>query len=185
MLIVSALTLPVMIVRFYMGWFQMVLIDLPLIIASFWSISAFYIVAQYEIFPKNWKRSLLLMPALMAAGVALTLSNTKAVLEAIFGVQSAFVRTPKYAIGGESSKTTRETQQYQRRSGWLPYAELAMGAWFLYMIEFAIETWNFPAIPFLSLFVAGYWWAGFSTLWQEYQSKLQWERARQVSPERV
>ncbi len=35
MLIISALMLPVMIVRFYMGWLQMVLIDLPLIIASF------------------------------------------------------------------------------------------------------------------------------------------------------
>jgi len=183
MLVVSALTLPVMIVRFYMGWFQMVMIDLPLIVASFWSISAFYIVAQYEIFPKTWKRSLLLMPALMAAGVALTLSNTKAVLEALFGIQSGFVRTPKYAIGG-GAKVKMENQQYRRRSGWLPYAELAMGAWFAYMIEFAIETWNFPAIPFLALFVAGYWWAGISTLWQEYQGKLQWERARQAAPER-
>ena len=26
--------------------------------------------------------------------------NTRAVLEALFGVQSGFVRTPKYAIGG-------------------------------------------------------------------------------------
>src|ERR1700688_1980208 len=33
MIVVSALMLPVMIVRFYMGWFQMLTIDLPLIIA--------------------------------------------------------------------------------------------------------------------------------------------------------
>src|SRR5205823_11190946 len=33
MIVVSALMLPVMIVRFYMGWFQMVLVDLPLIVA--------------------------------------------------------------------------------------------------------------------------------------------------------
>ncbi len=39
------------------------------------------------------------MPALMAAGVALTLINTKAVLEAMFGIKTAFARTPKYAIG--------------------------------------------------------------------------------------
>ena len=56
MIVVSALMLPVMIVRFYMGVFQMVLIDLPLIVASFWSISAFYIVAYRELHPKNWKR---------------------------------------------------------------------------------------------------------------------------------
>src|SRR6202030_3913136 len=66
MLVVSALMLPVMIVRFYMGWFQMLTIDLPLIVASFWSISAFYMAAQHELYPKNWKRSLVLLPALMA-----------------------------------------------------------------------------------------------------------------------
>lgn len=182
MLIVSALMLPVMIVRFYMGWFQMVLIDLPLIIASFWSISAFYIMGQHEIFPKSWKRSLLLMPALMAAGIALTVINTKAVLEALFGIQSGFVRTPKYAIGGGKAKL--DNSHYRRRSGWLPYAEITIGCWFVYMIGFAIETWNFPAIPFLALFVGGYFWAGFSTLWQEYQGRLRWQRERRLALEK-
>ncbi len=162
MLAISALTLPVMIVRFYMGWFQMLTIDLPLIIASFWSISAFYLWAQHELFPKDWKRALLLMPALMAAGVALTLVNTKAVLEAFFGIKSAFARTAKYAVGDR--KVNIDNPEYRRRSGWLPYVELAVGAYFVLMVKFAIDTWNFPAIPFLLLFVAGYWWAGFSTL---------------------
>ena len=63
MIVVSALMLPVMIVRFYMGWFQMVVIDLPLIAASFWSISAFYVIAHRELFPKNWKRAFLFLPA--------------------------------------------------------------------------------------------------------------------------
>ena len=49
--------------------------------------------------PKNWKRSILLLPMLMAVGVALTIINTRAVLEALFGVETAFVRTPKFAIG--------------------------------------------------------------------------------------
>ena len=48
-----------MIVRYYMGWFEMVVIDLPLIIASFWSISAFYVIAHRELFPNNWKRAFL------------------------------------------------------------------------------------------------------------------------------
>jgi len=182
MLVISVLTLPVMICRFYMGWFQMVMVDLPLIIASFWSISAFYILAQHEIFPKDWKRSLLLMPALMAGGIALTIINSKAVLEALLGIQSAFVRTPKYAIG--AARVNLQESQYRRRSGWLPYAEIAMGAWFLYMVSFAIDTRNFPAIPFLVLFVAGYFWAGFSTLWQEYQGLLKWQRERRLAMEK-
>ncbi len=86
MVVVSALMLPVMIVRFYMGMWQMVLIDFPLIVASFWSISAFYVIAQRELHPKNWKRTICLLPMLMAVGVGLTLINTRAVLEALFGV---------------------------------------------------------------------------------------------------
>src|SRR5438034_3570711 len=62
MIVISALMLPVMIVRFYMGVWQMVFLDLPLIAASFWSISLFYVVAQRELYPKNWKRSILLLP---------------------------------------------------------------------------------------------------------------------------
>jgi uncharacterized SAM-binding protein YcdF (DUF218 family) len=51
----------------------------------------------------------------------------------------------------------------------LPYAELAIGAYFVYMVDFAIETMNYFALPFLMLFVCGYLWAGFTTLYQEYQ----------------
>src|ERR1700729_1599752 len=124
MIIVSALMLPVMIVRFYQGWFEMVLIDFPLIVASFWSISAFYLYAQKVLYPKTWRRAIVLMPALMAAGVALTLINTKAVIEALLGIKSAFARTPKYAVGDQKVKIQNES--YRRRSGWLPYAELAV-----------------------------------------------------------
>src|SRR6266849_2527025 len=175
MIVVSALMLPVMIVRFYMGWFQMVVIDLPLIIASFWSISAFYVIAHRALFPKTWKRAFLFLPALMAAGVALTIINSRAVIEALIGYQTGFARTPKYAIGG-GQKVVLQNIQYRRRSGWLPYAELAVGSYFLGMVIFAIESYNFLAIPFLMLFVGGYYWAGGTTLWEEFQGKLRWQR---------
>src|ERR1700734_2402908 len=98
MVVISALMLPVMIVRFYMGVWEMVFLDLPLIVASFWSLSAFYVIAQKELHPKTWKSSILLLPMLMAVGVGLTLINTRAVIEALFGVKSGFVRTPNSAI---------------------------------------------------------------------------------------
>src|SRR5579872_6018598 len=178
MLVVSALMLPVMIVRFYMGVFQMAFLDLPLIAASFWSISAFYIVAYRELFPRHWKRSVFLLPMLMAVGIALTVVNTRAVMEALLGIRSAFVRTPKYAI--EGAQVNLEHKKYRRKSGWLPYVELAVGSYFLYMIFFAVDTYNYFAIPFLSLFVAGYYWAGFATLYQEHQGRLRWLRERQA-----
>ena len=180
MVVVSALMLPVMIVRFYMGWLQMLLIDFPLIIASFVSISAFYLYAQRELYPKTWWKSIVFLPMLMAAGVALTISNTRAVLEALIGVQTSFVRTPKYAIGADTVRTTTSAA-YRRRSGWLPYVELAIGTYFLAMVTFAIDTMNLLSVPFLSLFVCGYYWAGFTTLYQEYQDRVQWQRARRLA----
>lgn len=182
MILVSTLMLPVMIVRFYMGWFEMLLIDLPLIIASFWSISFFYVIAQREIYPKTWKRAILFLPALMAAGVALTIINAKAVMEALIGYETAFARTPKYAIGGQK-KVKLANVEYRRRSGWLPYLEIIAGTCFAGIIYYAIDSYNYLAIPFLSLFVGGYYWAGFTTLWDEYQGKLAFERARALASE--
>lgn len=179
MIAVSMLMLPVMIVRFYMGVFQMLVLDFPLIVASFWSISAFYLYAQKELYPKTWWKSIAFLPMLMAAGVALTVSNTKGVLEALFGIQTSFARTAKYAIG--TRKVNVRPATYRRSSGLLPYVELAIGGYFVYMIDFAIDTFNFLAIPFLLLFVCGYFWAGFSTLYQEYRDRLQWHRARKLA----
>jgi len=179
MIVVSALMLPVMIVRFYMGLWQMVLFDLPLIAASFWSISAFYVVAQRELHPKNWKRTVLMLPMLMAVGVGLTIINTRAVLEALFGVQTAFARTAKYAIGDRP--VNLEIKKYRRRSGWLPYAEILVGTYFASMVVFAIETYNFFSIPFLLLFVCGYYWAGLGTLYQEYQGRLRWLKQQRLA----
>jgi cellulose synthase/poly-beta-1,6-N-acetylglucosamine synthase-like glycosyltransferase len=179
MIVVSALMLPVMIVRFYMGWMQMLFLDLPLIAASFWSISLFYVIAQKELYPKHWKRSVFMLPMLMAVGVGLTIINTRAVLEAIFGVETAFARTPKYAIGDRP--VNLEVKKYRRRSGWLPYLEIGFGTYFVGMMVFAVQTYNFFSLPFLALFVMGYYWAGFGTLYQEHQGRLRWMRQQKLA----
>src|SRR6202795_2386120 len=83
MVILSTLLLPAMIVRFYQGWFQMLVIDLPLFIASSCSISGFYLASQRALYPKTWKRSIAYMPFVMAVGIGLSVRNAKAVLEAI------------------------------------------------------------------------------------------------------
>ena len=179
MIVLSALMLPVMIIRFYMGWVEMLFLDLPLIAASFWSISAFYVLAQRELYPKHWKRSIFMLPMLMAVGVGLTIINTRAVLEALFGVETAFARTPKYAIGDKPMNL--EVKKYRRRSGMLPYLEIAFGTYVLGMVVFAISTFNFFSIPFLALFVFGYYWAGFGTLYQEQQGRLRWLKQQKLA----
>ena len=59
----------------------------------------------------------------MALGIGLTMTNTKAVLEALVGKQTAFARTPKYRVQSKSDKVI--AGKYRRRLGWIPYLELA------------------------------------------------------------
>ena len=99
-------------------------------------------------------------------------------MEALFGIRTGFVRTPKYAVGDRP--VNLETRKYRRRSGLLPYIEIAIGSYFVVMIAFAIDTYNFFAIPFLLLFVAGYYLAGLGTLYQEQQSRLRWLKQRRL-----
>jgi cellulose synthase/poly-beta-1,6-N-acetylglucosamine synthase-like glycosyltransferase len=128
MVMLSVLLLPAMIIRFYQGWFQMLYIDLPLFMASTFSISSFYLVSQRELFPKSWPRALMYLPFLMALGIGLTVTNTRAVIEALIGKESAFARTPKYRV--ESKKDKVGGSKYRRRLGLVPWIEMLVGSYF-------------------------------------------------------
>ena len=108
MIVLSVLLMPAMIIRSWQGYMQMLLIDLPLFMASTMSVSTFYLVSQKELFPKTWYKTFLYVPFLMALGVGLTITNTKAVMEALFGVKSAFARTPKYQRAEEGREEPGE-----------------------------------------------------------------------------
>ncbi len=164
MIVLSILLMPAMIIRFYQGWFQMLYIDLPLFMASTFSISSFYLVSQKELFPKSWPRSLLYLPLLMSLGIGLTVTNTIAVLEALVGKQTAFARTPKYRV--ESKKDKVGAKKYRKRLGWVPWIELLIGTYFALAIFYAIDNENYFTVPFLVLFVIGYWVTGLMSLLQ-------------------
>jgi len=164
MVVMTALLIPAMIVRFYQGWFQMLLIDVPLFTASTLSIAIFYVLSQKELFPNNWKKTFLYLPILMALGIGLTITNTKAVMEALLGIKSAFARTPKYSVAkkGEKSKAGK----YRKRLLWTPWIELAVGTYFAAAIVYTFANNNFFTAPFLLLFVLGYWYTGLMSLLQ-------------------
>lgn len=170
MVIFSAMLLPVMIVRFQQGWFQMLVLDLPLFLASTCSISSFYLVAQKELRPKTWWRTFLYMPFVMATGIGISIRNAKAVLEAIFGVKSDFARTPKYKIEGKKDTFVKKT--YRNKAGWMPYAEVLLGLYFAMTVVYAVLNENYATIPFLLLFVWGYLYTGFMSLGQTYFAHL-------------
>jgi cellulose synthase/poly-beta-1,6-N-acetylglucosamine synthase-like glycosyltransferase len=176
MIVLSTLLLPAMVIRFYQGWFQMLFIDLPLFMASTFSISSFYLVSQKELYPRTWYRTFSYLPWLMALGIGLTVTNTKAVMEALFGYQTAFARTPKYRVEKKSDRAM--AAKYRKRLGVIPWIELAIGSYFALTVWYAVANQNYITVPFLVLFVFGYWYTGLMSLLQGRFERLSSRRTR-------
>jgi cellulose synthase/poly-beta-1,6-N-acetylglucosamine synthase-like glycosyltransferase len=164
MVIMTAFLMPAMICRFYQGWFQMLLFDVPLFTASTASIGVFYLMAERELFPKTWWKTFLYLPVLMALGIGLTVTNSKAVMEALFGIKSAFVRTPKYRVAKKGEKS--QAAKYRKRLKLTPWIELLIGCYFFAAILYTFSNHNYFTAPFLILFVIGYWYTGLMSLLQ-------------------
>ncbi|MGH9533751.1 MAG: cellulose synthase family protein [Terriglobales bacterium] len=164
MIVLCALVLPAMIVRFYQGWFQMLYIDLPLFIAASFSISSFYLAAQRELYPNSWLKTVLVMPMVMAVGIGLAVTNSRAVIEALLGIKSSFRRTPKFGLQARGQKVGNT--KYRRKTGWAPMLELALGGIFFWVAAFAWQSDNFITLPFILLFVVGFWTTGLASLLQ-------------------
>jgi cellulose synthase/poly-beta-1,6-N-acetylglucosamine synthase-like glycosyltransferase len=164
MIVMTALLIPAMIVRFYQGWFQMLLIDFPLFAASSASIAVFYLASQRELYPKTWMKTFLYLPFLMALGIGLTVTNSKAVMEALLGIKSAFVRTPKYRVAQKGEKS--QAAKYRKRLKLAPWIELIIGCYFALAILYTFTNHNYFTAPFLILFVIGYWYTGLMSLLQ-------------------
>lgn len=154
MVVLSTLIVPSMLIRFYQWRGQLIYIDLLLFLGSFSSLVSFYVFAQREVRAEKWWKTLLLIPVVLGTGIGLTISNTRAVLEALRGTQTPFHRTAK--CSGASAPARR----YRLRSAWLTAAHLFVGAYFVACCLYSLLIGNFVSIPFLLLFVIGYFWTG-------------------------
>jgi cellulose synthase/poly-beta-1,6-N-acetylglucosamine synthase-like glycosyltransferase len=164
MVVMTVLIVPVTIVKALQGWWVMLFFDLPIFAASTLSIAVFYVLSQRELFPNKWKGSILYMPMLMAVGIGLTVTNSKAVMEAIFGIQSPFVRTPKFSVTKKGEKS--QAKKYRKRLKLAPWIELILGCFFGWAIVYNLMSGNFFTPPFFMIFIVGFWYTGLMSLLQ-------------------
>src|SRR6185312_13433327 len=116
MVVLSILIFPAMVIRYEMGWYEMLLIDVPLFFAATFSVCNFYMVCQREIH-RDWVARIKYLPFLMSIGIGLSINNSRAVFEALFNKESEFTRTPKYRIEGSAdSGSARSTTRPSRSS---------------------------------------------------------------------
>jgi cellulose synthase/poly-beta-1,6-N-acetylglucosamine synthase-like glycosyltransferase len=164
MSVLSVLMFPAMLVRYNMGWAETLLIDVPLFFAATFSIGNFYVVSQRELYA-DWVQRLKYLPFLMSIGIGLCVNNTRAVLEAIFGKQSEFARTPKYGIERQSDEWVGK--RYHQTVGVQPMIELALGLYFTWTVFYALTNQIYPTLPFLMLFQIGFLYTGLLSIFQQ------------------
>ncbi len=165
MCVLSILMFPSMVIRYNMGWYEMILIDVPLFFAATFSFCNFYMVCQRELH-KDWVSRLKYVPFLMSVGIGLSVNNTRAVFEALFNKQSEFTRTPKYHIEADSDEWV--SKKYRQSVAVQPMVELALGLYFTWTVFYALATGIYATVPFLVLFQIGFLYTGLLSIVQQY-----------------
>ena len=148
-LALALLILPAAIVRFERGWPLLLFADLAFLAAALGPLVCFYAETLRACGRRAWPGAALALPSLLALGIGLSLNNTRALAQGMFGRRDPeFVRTPKR---GNASRG------YRPRSGWLGTAvEAVLAAYVAFAVGHALVNGLYPSIPFLLLFGWGF-----------------------------
>ncbi len=146
------------------GWVRTVLLDIPIFFATSISVALFYLTAQIAVNPSplKWIREILYLPVLLALGIGMSINNGKAVLEALMGKKSDFVRTPKY--GDQKKRADVRKARYRALKSIAPAFEIAFFLYFSYLVLDALARGNWFGLPFLALFQVGFFFVAYGSL---------------------
>jgi len=117
--------------------------------------TALYVVSQRVAY-RDWYRQVLYLPFLAVMGVGIALSNTRAVCEAVMGVESPFVRTPK--------KGDRERKRYRVRLPLPSFFEIMIGIYCVFSLHIYLSAGKYLVGPFLAIYAAGFVFVGLLSL---------------------
>src|SRR5258706_2606931 len=166
MIVASFLQFPLLLVRYNQPFYHLMILDLPLLFFSSVSVFLFYGTAVWYLDKKRTPR-LLHLPLVIGLGIGLAFSSARAVLEALLGIKSDFVRTPKYQVEKNQDETWKRNE-YKRQSGLLPLLELGFSFYFLLAILYAAHMHMWGTVPFLLLFFFGFGYMGLMSFVQSF-----------------
>ncbi|HEY9246012.1 MAG TPA: FG-GAP-like repeat-containing protein, partial [Candidatus Methanoperedens sp.] len=120
-----------------------------------------YVLSQRELY-EGWKSRLKYLPVLMLLGTGISANNTKAVIEALLNRESTFQRTPKFGI--EKNTDEWEGKKYRLNFPTITVIEAVLGIYALVTLFFSLRNGNYFLVPFLVLYVAGYFYVSGLTI---------------------
>lgn len=163
LLVLAALQLPNMLIRRQMEHPELLMLDVPLFLATCGSVAIFYAVAHRDLHGQ-WTSAIKWLPAMMALGIGLAVNNGRAVLAGLFGGDAEFIRTPKR---GDSDHDAEPHMGYRSSWSWHNMIELGFALYCSATLVVAIVTRSWASIPFVLLFCAGFTYVGVTSLYEE------------------
>ncbi|MDY6971359.1 MAG: glycosyltransferase [Thermodesulfobacteriota bacterium] len=155
MLTLSLLALPVL-TTWQMNLGELVFILLAALLGfSMVAPTMLYFVGQRAGYP-DWLKRIIYLPFLVIIGVGIAVSNSRAVLEAIIGKESGFVRTPK--------RGHREIKRYTVTVPWSAFLEILVGLYCACSLQYYLLAGKYLIGPFLAIYTAGFLFIGMLTV---------------------
>ncbi len=158
MLTLALLALPVLLTFTPLAAPLLYWILVPLFLLSMAAPSTLYWTSQRAAHA-DWRNRLLYLPVLVLLGVGLAAYNSRAVVEALLGRPSEFVRTPK--------RGEREAVQYRARVPWGALPELGLGIYCSFSLTAYWQQGRFFVGPFLAIYALGFLSVGLLAVMQK------------------
>jgi cellulose synthase/poly-beta-1,6-N-acetylglucosamine synthase-like glycosyltransferase len=165
-----AILLPITLaIREAHGPYEVLFVDLPLFVAATVSVIAFYVVSQ-RAQGRSWWQSVKALPVVMALGIGLSVNNARAVVEALMGYETGFVRTPKHGVERKGQSVARK--RYKTAATLQPLVELGLAAYMTYGVVYLWRRELYAAMPFLVLFQLGFSYVALVSLYEGLRGRV-------------
>ncbi len=121
-----------------------------------------YIVIIQSMYHKSWKSKVKILPALLVYNAGMSVNNTVAVFDAVFGKKNEFLRTPKYGI-------VNKEDNWRDKAYNLPFTkttllEIFFGIYGLMGILISIFSNNPVFAPIIGLQTVGFFYISYMSL---------------------
>lgn len=154
MLWLAIMSLPLLTKTWYSDYSFEISAAMIMVIISTLAPTCMYTVSQVNLHKRPWAR-LCILPLLSVLGVGIAVSNTQAVIEAVTGRKSGFIRTPK-----AGDKKAKAAVNYHFKWPKLAILEILIGIYCLYTTHvYWVEEFLWVA-PFLFIYGLGFTWVG-------------------------
>ena len=122
----------------------------------------FLLIYAQQVIDPGWWRRVWRLPATMIIGVGVAWSTSLAVLDALWGKDLEFVRTPKFGIGPAGGDWRGKA--YAEWRPWGGVIEVALGLYCAWSTWLFYIHQSYAAVPFLALYTTGFLVVGVLTL---------------------